>query len=65
MIKLKELLEEIENNKYTIYCDLDGVLVDFDKGYKDLTGKLPNEVNDDIELLQKMINYLIKHKETC
>jgi len=46
MIKLKELLEEIEENKYTIYCDLDGVLVDFDKGYKDLTGKLPNEVND-------------------
>ena len=49
MIKLKELLEEIEENKYTIYCDLDGVLVDFDKGYKDLTGKLPNEVNDDVE----------------
>ena len=49
MIKLKELLEEIENNKYTIYCDLDGVLVDFDKGYEDLTGKLTKEVNDDIE----------------
>lgn len=24
--------------KYTIYCDLDGVLVNFDKGYEDLTG---------------------------
>jgi hypothetical protein len=24
--------------KYTIFCDMDGVLVDFDKGYKDLTG---------------------------
>lgn len=23
---------------YTIYCDLDGVLCDFNKGYKDLTG---------------------------
>lgn len=23
---------------YTIYCDMDGVLVDFNKGYKDLTG---------------------------
>ena len=38
MIKLKELLEEVEKDKYIIYCDLDGVLVDFDKGYKDLTG---------------------------
>jgi FMN phosphatase YigB (HAD superfamily) len=24
---------------YKIYCDMDGVLVDFDKGYKELTGK--------------------------
>lgn len=39
MIKLKELLEEVENNKYTIYCDLDGVLVDFEKGYEEITGK--------------------------
>jgi 5'(3')-deoxyribonucleotidase len=23
---------------YTIYCDLDGVLVDFEKGYEELTG---------------------------
>ena len=38
MIKLTDLLKEIEEQKYTIYCDMDGVLVDFDKGYKDLTG---------------------------
>lgn len=25
--------------EYQIYCDMDGVLVDFDKGYFDLTGK--------------------------
>ena len=25
--------------KYSIFCDLDGVLVDFDKGYEDLTGR--------------------------
>jgi 5'(3')-deoxyribonucleotidase len=24
--------------KYNIYCDMDGVLVDFNKGYRDLTG---------------------------
>ena len=46
MIKLKELLKEIEENKYTIYCDMDGVLVDFDKGYKDLTRKLPKDAGD-------------------
>jgi hypothetical protein len=39
MIKLTELLEEVENNKYTIYCDLDGVLVDFEKGYEEASGK--------------------------
>lgn len=44
MIKLKELLEEVENNKYTIYCDLDGVLVNFEKGYEELTGK-PMPIN--------------------
>jgi hypothetical protein len=38
MIKLTNLLREMEDNKFTIYCDMDGVLVDFDKGYKELTG---------------------------
>jgi hypothetical protein len=27
-----------KDKEYKIYCDMDGVLVDFDKGYKDLTG---------------------------
>jgi FMN phosphatase YigB (HAD superfamily) len=26
-------------SEYKIFCDMDGVLVDFDKGYKELTGK--------------------------
>ena len=40
MINLTNLYNEIvEQSKYTIYCDLDGVLVDFDKGYEKLTGK--------------------------
>jgi len=40
MINLANLYNEIvEQSKYTIYCDLDGVLVDFDKGYEQLTGK--------------------------
>jgi phosphopantetheine adenylyltransferase len=35
-----EIFEEADASKgdYKIYCDMDGVLVDFDKGYKDLTG---------------------------
>jgi len=32
-------LYEVIRPKYIIFCDMDGVLVDFDKGYKDLTGK--------------------------
>ena len=26
------------NQKYKIYCDMDGIITDFIKGYKDLTG---------------------------
>jgi 5'(3')-deoxyribonucleotidase len=37
MPNLLDLYEAIKP-KYTIFCDMDGVLVDFDKGYKDLTG---------------------------
>lgn len=43
MIKLANILKEIEQPQYIIYCDMDGVLVDFDKGYKDLTGMTPKE----------------------
>ena len=36
-----EQLQEADRSKgdYKIYCDMDGVLVDFEKGYKDLTGR--------------------------
>ena len=45
MIKLTDILKEIEEQKYTIYCDMDGVLVDFDQGYKDLTGMTIKEAD--------------------
>jgi hypothetical protein len=45
MIKLTDLLKEVEEQKYTIYCDMDGVIVDFDQGYKDLTGMTTDEAN--------------------
>ena len=45
MIKLIDILKEIEEQKYTIYCDMDGVLVDFDQGYKDLTDMTTDEAN--------------------
>ncbi len=38
MIMLNKILESIlSQNKYKLYCDMDGVLVDFEKGYEDLT----------------------------
>lgn len=40
MIKLANIVEEVTKG-YKIYCDLDSVLVDFVKGYKKLTGKIP------------------------
>lgn len=39
LMDLYNLIREQKNNPYIIYCDLDGVLVDFDKGYEELTGK--------------------------
>ena len=39
MIKLLNILKEIESEKkYTIYCDMDGVLSDFDKQLEIYTG---------------------------
>ena len=38
MPNLLDLYEAIKP-KYIIFCDMDGVLVDFDKGYEDMTGK--------------------------
>ena len=35
---VEKMDKEMEEKKYVIFCDMDGVLVDFDKGYKDLTG---------------------------
>ena len=50
MIKLKEIynkiLEQVEPKKYTLYCDMDGVLCDFEARFKDLTGLSPNAFRD-------------------
>jgi hypothetical protein len=48
MIKLSKLLKEVASN-FKIYCDLDGVLVDFRRGYKDLTGKEPPPLNAKVD----------------
>ncbi len=50
MIKLKSIVKEIfdanllENNvEITIYCDMDGVLCDFEKQFETLTNTPPKE----------------------
>lgn len=45
MIRLVNLLKE-NNILYTIYCDLDGVLTNFDKAYFELTGMRANVAKD-------------------
>lgn len=44
MPNLLDLYEAIRP-KYIIFCDMDGVLVDFDKGYEDLTGISTSHAN--------------------
>jgi len=47
MKKTPTLLDLYEAIKpYTIYCDMDGVLCNFDKGYEDLTGVSTQEANE-------------------
>ena len=47
MIKLGDIytkiIEDIQPPKYTLYCDMDGVLCDFEKRFEDLTGLTPKE----------------------
>jgi hypothetical protein len=48
MKKTPTLLDLYEAIKpYTIYCDMDGVLCNFDKGYEDLTGVSTQEANQE------------------
>ena len=59
MPNLLDLYEAIKP-KYLIFCDMDGVLVDFDRGYKELTGKSTNhsdvqDKNDFWRLLDKSL----------
>jgi cytidyltransferase-like protein len=51
---LKELYNINEEQQYKIYCDMDGVLVDFEDGYERLTGKdiKGNHVKGDADFWQ-------------
>jgi hypothetical protein len=40
---IKEEERRIENQKYQIYCDMDGVLTDFDERFDFFSGMSPNE----------------------
>ena len=43
MIKLKRLYEEIKSEQYELFCDMDQVIANFDEGFKNLTGMLPDD----------------------
>ena len=45
LLDLYKLITENNVSEYKIYCDMDGVLCDFDKGYKYLTKKSTDEAN--------------------
>ena len=45
LLDLYKLISENKVSEYTIYCDMDGVLCDFDEGYKKLTKKSTDEAN--------------------
>ena len=44
MIRLKQLLVEVKG--YKVYCDMDGVLCDFEKQYKSVTGMTAKKANE-------------------
>jgi 5'(3')-deoxyribonucleotidase len=48
MVTLSNILLEVEASKYKIYCDLDGVMSDFDKRFEHFTGKTPDEYDKEL-----------------
>lgn len=56
---IEKILYESTLNNYVIYCDMDGVLTDFVKGYQKLTGKkINNYVHiDDWEQVDNSDNF--------
>jgi len=48
--------------KYEVYCDMDGVLVDFERGYEELTGKdiRGNHVKDNADFWQPITDAGVK-----
>ena len=46
VLELARGLQEKEDQKYKIYVDMDGVLVDFDGGYEKLTGMTTREADE-------------------
>ena len=59
---LKEIYNINENQKYELYCDMDGVLVDFERGYEELTGKdiRGNHVKGDADFWQPIADAGVK-----
>ena len=45
LLDLYKLITENNVSEYKIYCDMDGVLCDFDQGYEKLTGESTDEAN--------------------
>ena len=59
---LLDLYEAIKP-KYLIFCDMDGVLVDFDKGYEDLTGKHTKHADlQDQNEFWRLLNHSLEEK---
>ena len=63
MIKLKEIynkiLEQVEPKKYTLYCDMDGVLADFEARFEQYSdGLTTNEYRDKfgVSAFWKLVN---------
>ena len=48
MISIKELFKEELSKSYTIYCDMDGVLCDFEGRFEHFTGLSPDQYRAEI-----------------
>jgi hypothetical protein len=59
LLDLYKLITENNVSEYKIYCDMDGVLCDFDQGYKNATKSLKGDElkEDEIDLLKIFPNF--------
>ena len=56
------LKEDESQEPWTVYLDMDGVLANFEEGFKKLTGKYPHDFGDDKRYMWNTYRYMLRKR---